>query len=226
MTTRSLDPTVAGRPSHRRSNGPTPSPNRRQPAPELGPRAQRTIERILEATRESLMQKGYGGTSIDDIARAAGVSRASFYTYFPTKRDALLTIGADASHGADALVDDLRALSPSWTSEDLAVWVHRYYDFLDDYGSFAVAWTQAAVEHEDLRVPGMKGHLRTCRRFGEALDLLRGTPLGDATEQGLLTFSMIDRGWALARLYSDTIDRERMIRNVTAQMLMILDRRA
>ncbi len=172
------------------------------------------------------MHKGYGGTSIDDIARTAGVSRASFYTYFPTKRDALLTIGADASRGADVLVDELRSLPDSWSVEALATWVRRYYDFLDDYGSFAVAWTQAAVEHEDLRVPGMKGHLRTCRRFGETLDVLRGHPLGDPTEQGLLTFSMIDRGWSLARLYSDTIDRDRMIRNVTVQMLLLLARPA
>jgi len=33
---------------------------------------------------------------IDDIADAANVSRATFYTYFPTKNDILLAAGIEA----------------------------------------------------------------------------------------------------------------------------------
>ena len=41
---------------------------------ELGRRARETIDRILDATRAVFLAQGYGGTSIDDIARHAGIS--------------------------------------------------------------------------------------------------------------------------------------------------------
>ena len=49
-------------------------PKLRQPAPELGTRARRTIGLILQATGDLIMARGYGGARIDDIAQAAGAS--------------------------------------------------------------------------------------------------------------------------------------------------------
>ena len=57
----------------------------RTPAPVMGRRAQRTSALIRDTARQVFLSKGYFGTTIDDIAEAAGVSRSSFYTYFPTK---------------------------------------------------------------------------------------------------------------------------------------------
>src|ERR1700690_809084 len=65
----------------------------RAPAAVMGWRAQRTSALIVEKAREVFLQKGYYGTTIDDIAEAAGISRSSFYTYFPSKRDVLLKLG-------------------------------------------------------------------------------------------------------------------------------------
>lgn len=45
-------------------------------------------ERVLEAAREQLLQFGLRRTSLDDIARAAGVGRATLFRRFPN-RDAL-----------------------------------------------------------------------------------------------------------------------------------------
>jgi len=35
------------------------------------------------------LERGFGATSVDDIASRAGVSRATFFNYFPTKSDVL-----------------------------------------------------------------------------------------------------------------------------------------
>jgi AcrR family transcriptional regulator len=35
-------------------------------------------------------EKGFDGATVDDIARAAGMSRTSFFRYFPTKEDVVL----------------------------------------------------------------------------------------------------------------------------------------
>lgn len=44
---------------------------------------------LAEAAGELFLEQTYAGTTIDDIARRAGVSRATFFNYFPAKSDLL-----------------------------------------------------------------------------------------------------------------------------------------
>lgn len=46
----------------------------------------RKFDQVLEGARLVFLQDGYEGASVDDIARAAGVSKATLYSYFPDKR--------------------------------------------------------------------------------------------------------------------------------------------
>lgn len=46
----------------------------------------RKFDQVLEGAREIFMRDGFEGASVDDIARAAGVSKATLYSYFPDKR--------------------------------------------------------------------------------------------------------------------------------------------
>lgn len=177
----------------------------RQPADVLGPRAQRTIARIITATREVFLTRGYAGTTIDEIARAANVSRASFYTYFPTKRDVLLTVGARAASDATDVVERLTSMGS--TRAGLAAWTHDYFAYLDINGSFAFAWTQAAHEDETIRTAGMRRHLALCRRFGEILAETAGRKRADTVEIGLVIFSAFERAWAYCHLYGTSVDR-------------------
>jgi AcrR family transcriptional regulator len=177
----------------------------RQPAITLGPRANRTIARIQDAARQVFLTHGYSGTTVDEIANVAGVSRASFYTYFPTKRDVLIAVGAAAANECAAAIERLSSLSPSLSA--LESWVHDYFTLLDVHGSFAFAWTQAAHEDDEIRVVGMRGHLNICRRMGERLGELVGTPHPDPRMLGLSVNSILERAWDYARLYSPGIDR-------------------
>lgn len=46
----------------------------------------RKFDQVLHGAREVFMRDGFEGASVDDIARAAGVSKATLYSYFPDKR--------------------------------------------------------------------------------------------------------------------------------------------
>lgn len=46
----------------------------------------RKFEQVLRGAREVFMRDGFEGASVDDIAREAGVSKATLYAYFPDKR--------------------------------------------------------------------------------------------------------------------------------------------
>jgi len=49
-------------------------------------RSGRKFDQVLEGAREVFLANGFEGTSMDDIARVAGVSKATLYSYFPDKR--------------------------------------------------------------------------------------------------------------------------------------------
>ena len=185
----------------------------RQPADELGPRAQRTIARIVEATREVFLTHGYSGTTIDEIARAADVSRASFYTYFPSKREVLLAVGARSVKDSRALLQRLPA--EGGTIAGLREWVRDFFVMLDQHGSFAFAWTQAAHEDEAIRSAGMKGQLELSRELGEMLAASAGKPRADVTELGLAMFSLLERSWSYTHLYGSEFDRDALEESAT-----------
>lgn len=46
----------------------------------------RKVDQVLQGAREIFMRDGFEGASVDDIARAAGVSKATLYSYFSDKR--------------------------------------------------------------------------------------------------------------------------------------------
>lgn len=46
----------------------------------------RKFDQVLEGARKVFMTDGYEGASVDDIAKAAEVSKATLYSYFPDKR--------------------------------------------------------------------------------------------------------------------------------------------
>ncbi|SFL32309.1 TetR/AcrR family transcriptional regulator [Shimia haliotis] len=46
----------------------------------------RKYDQVLESARELFMAHGFESIGVDDIARRAGVSKATLYSYFPDKR--------------------------------------------------------------------------------------------------------------------------------------------
>lgn len=51
-----------------------------------GVRRGRKFEQVISGARKIFLRDGFEGASVDDIARAAGVSKATLYSYFPDKR--------------------------------------------------------------------------------------------------------------------------------------------
>lgn len=51
----------------------------------LSDRAERKCAQLIEGARSVMLAKGLDGASVDDIAREAGMSKATMYRYFPDK---------------------------------------------------------------------------------------------------------------------------------------------
>jgi AcrR family transcriptional regulator len=55
------------------------------PLPQVVPAADARSHEILASIRQAFAEKGFDGASMQDLARAAGMSVGNFYRYFPSK---------------------------------------------------------------------------------------------------------------------------------------------
>ncbi|MBO0853047.1 MAG: TetR/AcrR family transcriptional regulator [Nocardia sp.] len=78
-------------------------------------RAEASRNAIMQAAMALWRTKGYAATSVTEICKAAGVSKALFYVYFARREDILLTVEADtmrdAHQAATAMVEQPYDLS-------------------------------------------------------------------------------------------------------------------
>jgi AcrR family transcriptional regulator len=176
------------------------------------------VASILDATKSIFLSHGYAGTTVDEIARLAGVSRASFYTYFPSKRDVLLALGADSAHAGVHMIEYANEIGRPCTIPGLTEFVRKCFAELDEQASFAFAWTDAARHDEEIRVAGMKRHLKMCSDLGRSLAALRGRPYDDPAAAGLIVFSQLERAWAYCQLYEDPSLTESVVSQIATDL--------
>jgi AcrR family transcriptional regulator len=86
-------------------------------------RRARTRDRLLAAAETVIAEKGVGGVSVTDLARAAGVSRGAFYNYFPTTTDLIAAMNRRVAHHMSGLLADI-AGRPDEPATRLAASLH------------------------------------------------------------------------------------------------------
>ncbi|WP_200828119.1 TetR/AcrR family transcriptional regulator [Mycobacterium sp. 3519A] len=70
-------------------------------------RSHETKRSLVQAAMALWRTNGYANTTVADICRAAGVSRALFYFYFPAKEDVLFEVGLLSTRAAQETVRSL-----------------------------------------------------------------------------------------------------------------------
>jgi AcrR family transcriptional regulator len=186
----------------------------RSPAKTMGPRALRTSGLIKERAREVFLAKGYFGTSVEEIAESAGVSRASFYTYFPSKRDLLYFLGTDTYAALDTTLTEMRTLEANWSPDDVYEIIRIYLRFLEQHGAFMLVWSQATYGDEALAKAGVRTRLANARRFGQMLQRIAGEepePDDDPARFGLAILVMVDRYWSYWRVNGFPFSEEEVV---------------
>jgi AcrR family transcriptional regulator len=132
-----------------------PTPQGSEPdAAETKSKGARTRQRLLELAVDRFGAQGYRATSVSEIARAAGLTQASAYTYFESKQALFIAaLDADASglvHEAGAQAD----LSP----------------VTDAPLTFLVALFDG-VQHHPLARRVLAGEEGDCKVFPDLIDL-------------------------------------------------------
>ncbi len=73
----------------------------------------RKFDQVLEGALSVFMADGFEGASVDDIARTAGVSKATLYSYFPDKRLLFVEVATmECAKQAESAVHDIDMRAP------------------------------------------------------------------------------------------------------------------
>jgi AcrR family transcriptional regulator len=157
------------------------------------------------------LERSYNGVRVEDIVADAAVSRATFYVYFPSKRDVFLALGIDSIQAGFDVLDTLESMPTAFSDSDLANFIGHYLEYLEHYGAFVKSWDEVTADDPVLKRDSQYYVERFCRRLGLALDRLRGWPDGDATLQGAALRGSIDGVWYFWRVRDLPHERDEII---------------
>jgi len=87
-------------------------------------RRAKTRELLLSAAEAVVAERGIEAASVEEFVRAAGVSRGTFYNYFPTTTDLVTALNERISAHLDGLLVELMA-RPADPATLLAASLHR-----------------------------------------------------------------------------------------------------
>lgn len=85
------------------------------------------IESLLSAAIEEFMKNGYEGTSVDSIAKKAGVSKGAFYYHFPNKEILLMEANQKLCEPIIEMAE--KALSSKSAIEGLKQYIKEYVTY-------------------------------------------------------------------------------------------------
>ncbi|MFI5801888.1 TetR/AcrR family transcriptional regulator [Streptomyces sp. NPDC051561] len=138
-----------------RTSGPPPS----LPRSPGRPRSREADEAILSAALDLLIERGIGWTSIEQIARRAGVTRATVYRRFPNLTELLVRAVEWEFRDADPRSlnwPDIDAMVTDWADQlsrpRSRQLIRRLYGTLDDLPELLLAYDTAHGSHRGIAV--------------------------------------------------------------------------
>lgn len=120
----------------------------------LRDRARRAVQaELAEQAMAMFEERGYEETTVDDIAKAAGMSKRSFFRYFATKEDAVLGV-VDVL--GEQVAEDIRArpaAEPAWECLRVVLrqWEERIRDSAEQVAGLRLIESTPALRAASLR---------------------------------------------------------------------------
>jgi AcrR family transcriptional regulator len=106
---------------------------------------------ILATAERLLAEKTLAAISVDDLARGAGISRPTFYFYFPSKDAVLLTLLDRVVTEADAAMSQVFGAGAGGPREAWRRAITAYYETFRRHRSLTLAWAEARSGNAEVR---------------------------------------------------------------------------
>jgi AcrR family transcriptional regulator len=121
-------------------------------SPVVGERGARTRQQLLDAALEQFGLRGFHATVVDDIARSAGVSRATLYQYFDSREQIVTELLEECGAALMRVVRRVGPLSATAHGYDnLHWWLGEWSYVYDKYSTMFVEWAHIDSPQTPLR---------------------------------------------------------------------------
>jgi AcrR family transcriptional regulator len=148
------------------------------PAVQLGTVAQskgeRTRSRILDLAYESIVEKGFAATSIDELVEAAGITKSGFFYHFKDKNDLARELFERFLAEDEQIIETLESRARELSDDPLQsmlIFLNLYAQMMDDMEGLHPGCMVASVTYQErmfdseLKRMNVDYLLRTRERF-------------------------------------------------------------
>ena len=141
-------------------------------------KGEKTRERILDFAYESIVQKGFAATSIEELVEAAGITKSGFFYHFRDKNDMARQLLERFLAEDEAIIDTLERRAHELSDDPLQsflIFLNLYSQMMDDMETLHPGCLVASVTYQDrlfdsdVRQMNADYLLRMRRRFAGSL---------------------------------------------------------
>lgn len=169
---------------------------------------------LLELGLQLFAEHSYDELGIDDIARAAGISKGLLYHYFPSKRDYYVEV---VRRAAGLLLERTEVAAVDVSAESLHHGLDAYLDFVEQHARSYVALVRGGVGSDPEVVQLLEDTRRTiAERILSRISSEQAPPLLRAALRGWI--GMVEAA-SLDWLERKDVSREQL-RDLLAQLLL------
>jgi TetR/AcrR family transcriptional regulator, transcriptional repressor for nem operon len=141
-------------------------------------KGERTREKILDVAYESIVQKGFAATSIEELVEAAGITKSGFFYHFRDKTDMARQLFDRFLSEDEAIIDTLEKRARELSDDPLQsflILLNLYAQMMDDMETLHPGCMVATVTYqerlfdEDIKEMNTSYLLRMRKRFADWL---------------------------------------------------------
>ena len=159
-------------------------------------KGEKTRERLLDVAYQSIVQKGFAATSIEELVEAAGITKSGFFYHFRDKNDMARQLFDRFLDEDEGIVDTLAARARELSDDPLQsflIFLNLYAQMMDDMEALHPGCMVATVTYQErifdpaIKQMNVEYILRMRERFAKWLREIAAShpPRGDADVDAL-----------------------------------------
>ena len=115
-------------------------------------KGERTRERIMDVAYESIVQKGFAATSIDELVEAAGITKSGFFYHFKDKNDLARQLFERFLNEDEQIIATIEERARELSDDPLQgllIFLNIYAQMMDDMEALHPGCMVASVTYQD-----------------------------------------------------------------------------
>lgn len=144
---------------------------------------------ILQQAANSFMERGYAGTSIDDVARALGATKGRIYHHYPSKADLFAAVFRAGMAMNFAVIEPLRSLPGSADRKWRAMALAHTANMIRTRAFQRAVWEGVSMHLRGSTTPEQRDVLNELLELRNRYSMIFRSVIEDARDQGSMRFA-------------------------------------